>query len=106
MRSRATRAVYAGVLSTISVAALFAPTSLDRLKWLLVPLAVPAIPAQVATSALGLGSGPESLPYYGDPSMYLMTSLVWWAIIEGLRKLWIWRRTRGHARCSPARRVW
>jgi hypothetical protein len=49
MRSRVTRAVYAGVLATISVAALFAPPSLDRLRWLLVPLAVPAIPAHLAT---------------------------------------------------------
>lgn len=53
MRSRVARAVYAGVLATISVGALFAPSSLDRLKWLLVPLAMPAIPAQFASFALG-----------------------------------------------------
>jgi hypothetical protein len=92
MRSRVTRAVYAGVLATISVAALFAPPSLDRLRWLLVPLAVPAIPAHLATISLG-SRGPESLPYYTDPAMYVLTFLVWWAILEGVRKVWIWRST-------------
>jgi hypothetical protein len=89
------RAVYAGVLATVSVGALFAPSSLDRLKWLLVPLAMPAIPAHLASFALGLGSGPESLPYYTDPPMYILTFLVWWGIIEGVRTLWRWRQTRG-----------
>jgi hypothetical protein len=75
-------------MSVISVAALFAPPALDGLKWILVPLAVPAIPALIVTLNLGLGSGPESLAYYTDPEMYLMTFLVWWGIIEGVGALW------------------
>jgi hypothetical protein len=91
------RAASAGALATVSVWALFA-SSLDRFKWLLVPVAVPAIPAHLACVALRLGGGPESLPYYTDPPMYILTFLVWWGIIEGVRTLWRWRQTRGQVR--------
>jgi hypothetical protein len=102
MRSRVIRAVYAGVLATISVAALFAPPSLERLRWLLTPLAVPAIPAHLVTFGLGLGGGPESLPYYTDPAMYVLTFPVWWAILEGVHKVRSWRRTKSPAYISEA----
>jgi hypothetical protein len=94
MRRHVSAAVCAAVTAAISVAALFAPPALDGLKWLVVPLAVPAIPASLVTFALGLGGGPENLPYYTDPSMYVLTFLLWWGIIESGRTVWKWRHTR------------
>ena len=94
MKPHVKSAVCAAVIAVISVAALFAPPALHGLKWLLVPLGMPAIPASLVTFNLGLSRGPENLPYYTDPLMYVLTFLLWWGIIESVGALWRRRRRR------------
>jgi hypothetical protein len=94
-------AVCAAVTAAMSVAAMFAPPALAGLKWLVVPLAVPALPASFVTFAIGLGGGPEGLPSYTDPAMYVVTFLLCWGIIEGVRASW---RGARHASRRDCRR--
>ena len=57
------------------------------------PLASPLMPAFFM--AFGLGGGPHGLPgkwWYDVPVTFFVALAMWWAVLEGCRRLWHLRR--------------
>jgi hypothetical protein len=50
------------------------------------------LPGAFVIALLGLGHGPDGFPNHDDVSMYVLTFLMWWGAIYGVRAWWTSRK--------------
>ena len=104
IRSLRGHAICALIAAAIAIIARFAEISqIGRVgrHWVLFLAALPDWPAFWVIALLGAGSGPHGFPNYGDESVWVLTFVFWWVLIE-LGRAWMAKRRAARSR-APQR---